>query len=90
MTDGDGTTVWDDAYRTPAINLAVFAATLHNMGRVVMLTDIDFPGIFDPETDGFPTLYDGDNFTGLGSMSQLFSPAPEDRQLVKLMDKISS
>ena len=58
-TDDDGTTTWSDD--TPAINLAVYAATTHDMGRVVFLTDVELGFLSDPEGDGFGDLYDSDN-----------------------------
>ncbi|MFX1484960.1 MAG: hypothetical protein ACFFCP_17415, partial [Promethearchaeota archaeon] len=58
-TDDDGTATWGDG--TPAINLPVYAATTHEMGRVVFLTDVELGFLSDPENDGFPDLYDSDN-----------------------------
>ena len=58
-TDGDGTTHWSDG--TPAIDLPIYAATTHNMGRVVFLTDVELGFLSDPDSDGFGDLYDSDN-----------------------------
>jgi hypothetical protein len=58
-TDDDGTATWGGVW--PAIDLPVYAATIHEMGRVVFLTDVELGGLSDPEPDGFPTLYDADN-----------------------------
>ena len=58
-TDDDGTVTWNDG--TPAGDLAVFAATTYNMGRVVFLTDIDLARMVDGDSDGFGCLYDSDN-----------------------------
>jgi len=65
-TDSDGTTTWGDG--TPAINLPVYAATTHNMGRVVFLTDVELGFLTDPEGDGFGDLYDSDNPIFLGNV----------------------
>jgi hypothetical protein len=65
-TDGDGTTTWSGG--TPAINLPVYAATTHNMGRVVFLTDVELGFLSDPEGDGFGDLYDSDNPIFLGNV----------------------
>jgi hypothetical protein len=65
-TDGDGTTTWGDD--TPAINLPVYAATTHNMGRVVFLTDVELGFLSDPEGDGFGDLYDSDNPIFVGNV----------------------
>jgi len=59
ITDIDGTTNWSDV--SPASNVPVFAATQYNMGRVVCLTDINFPTENDGDGDGFGLLYDSDN-----------------------------
>ncbi|MGD9397595.1 MAG: hypothetical protein PVJ05_14260, partial [Candidatus Thorarchaeota archaeon] len=66
LTDGDGTTHWSDG--TPAIDLAVYAATTHEMGRVVFLTDVELGFLSDPEADGFGDLYDSDNPIFLGNV----------------------
>lgn len=57
--DNDNTSIYHDG--TPAQNIPVFATALHNMGRVVFLTDINMGQIIDPEGDGFGNLYDSDN-----------------------------
>ncbi|MHA1666935.1 MAG: hypothetical protein ACTSW7_06170, partial [Candidatus Thorarchaeota archaeon] len=59
ITDIDGTTNWSDM--SPASNVPVFVATQYNMGRVVYLTDINFPTENDGDGDGFGLLYDSDN-----------------------------
>jgi len=58
-TDGDGTTTWNDG--SPAINLAVYAATTYNKGRVVFLTDVNLGTLADSDANGFPNLYTSDN-----------------------------
>jgi len=58
-TDGDGTTTWNDD--SPAINLAVYAATTYNLGRVVFLTDVNLGTLADSDGNGFPNLYTSDN-----------------------------
>ncbi len=65
-TDGDGTTHWSDG--TPAIDLPIYAATTHEMGRVVFLTDVELGFLSDPESDGFGDLYDSDNPIFLGNV----------------------
>jgi len=58
-TDNDGTSTWNDD--SPAGDLAVFAATTYEMGRVVFFTDIDLGRTIDGDSDGFGCLYDSDN-----------------------------
>ncbi len=58
ITDTDNTTYWHSGGY--ANGIPVCAATLYNMGRVVMLTDVNLGTIAD-EGDGFPCLYDADN-----------------------------
>jgi len=58
-TDNDGTAEWNDG--TPANNLAVFAATTYNQGRVAVVTDLDMGTLSDTDSDGFGALYDSDN-----------------------------
>ena len=58
-TDGDGTSNWGDG--SPADNLAVYAATTYNKGRVAFITDQNLGGPTDSDSDGFPALYDADN-----------------------------
>ena len=63
ITDNDGTAGW---YNLTVVNgvansVPVIAAKEFNMGRVVVLPDINFPGLSDPDNDNLPTLYDSDN-----------------------------
>lgn len=66
-TDNDGTSTWDDG--SPAGNLAVYAATTYDMGKVVFLTDIDLAIVTtDGDGDGFGGLYDSDNSIFVGNV----------------------
>jgi len=58
-TDEDGTCTW--AAGGDAIGLPVIAAAEYNMGRVVVLPDINFLSHLDADGDGSPTMYDSDN-----------------------------
>ncbi|TFG26993.1 hypothetical protein EU528_13575 [Candidatus Thorarchaeota archaeon] len=58
-TDNDATAIYIDG--SPAPNVPVAAAALYNMGRVVLLTDVNMGELSDPEGDGFGDLYDSDN-----------------------------
>ena len=60
FADSDGTCSWSDG--GIANGIAVFAATEHEQGRVVYITDIDFPSnIDDPDLDGVTDFYEADN-----------------------------
>ncbi len=60
FADADGTCSWHDG--GIANGIAVFAATEHEQGRVVYITDINFAGtIDDPDGDGEPDFYEADN-----------------------------
>lgn len=58
-TDDDGTASWFAG--GIANELPVFAATTYNFGRVVVVPDINFLSIGNPDGDYYPTLYDSDN-----------------------------
>ncbi|MHA1421671.1 MAG: hypothetical protein ACTSSD_06215 [Candidatus Thorarchaeota archaeon] len=66
VTDGDDTANWSNGGL--ANNVPVYAATLHDMGRVVYVTDINLPGVGDADADGFGLLYDSDNSVFMGNV----------------------
>ncbi len=59
-TDTDGTTTWSGG--SPANDVAVFAATEYQSGRVVCISDAQFlVAAFDHDGDGMPLLFEHDN-----------------------------
>ncbi|MFX1253694.1 MAG: Ig-like domain-containing protein [Promethearchaeota archaeon] len=59
-SDNDDTCTWNNG--GIANNIAVFAATEHELGRVVYITDMNFfSGFDDPDVDGVPDFYEADN-----------------------------
>ncbi|MFX1577312.1 MAG: fibronectin type III domain-containing protein [Promethearchaeota archaeon] len=59
-SDTDSTCSWSDG--GIANGAAVFASTQHELGRVVYITDVNFPSaIDDPDSDGVPDFYEADN-----------------------------
>jgi hypothetical protein len=62
-TDNDGTAGWYNLVDVTGVanSVPVIAANEVNMGRVVVIPDINFLSLGNPDTDGFRTLYDSDN-----------------------------
>ncbi|MFX1253687.1 MAG: hypothetical protein ACFFCZ_18895 [Promethearchaeota archaeon] len=58
-SDTDGTCTWHDG--GIANGIAVFAATEHELGRIVYVTDVNFPQDVDTDGDGDVNFYDSDN-----------------------------
>ncbi|MGQ4912626.1 MAG: hypothetical protein ACP6KW_10695 [Candidatus Thorarchaeota archaeon] len=58
-TDTDGTAQWNGG--GVASGVPIIAITEYGLGRVVAIADYNMPGLGNPDSDDYPTLYDSDN-----------------------------